>query len=343
MASASRRAGACRGRLNFRRIELVRSLMEANGDAAKPVWITEMGWRTRAPSDGEAWEVVTPQQQTEYTLAAIDWARQRYPWLARIGLWELNGVADDYGYALWEGPGRTTPAFEALTRRATVVRLPQNPEADPGAPVEILAPDVAIRLGDVGTLHPHWVHLHRGDDRFSPDWQGDFFLSEAQAGQTYELLLETLQVDQPTNRILVNGQFLGRLQPRFRAEVTSTWVTQRLPVPAGLLRPGVNTLTISAGQRNPVRQLATWRWENMMLRHARLVATPVASLPPVLDWSPLSSPGSWAETNRLRPGLGGEIWLTGNRAWPAMAHRRRPGAAGDRRSTGNRLCRRAGH
>jgi hypothetical protein len=300
--------------LNFRRVELLRSIMEANGDAAKPIWITEMGWRTRAPSDGEAWEVITPQQQADYTLAAIDWTQQRYAWVARIGLWEINGIVDDYGYALWEGPGKTTPAFEALAQQAKAVPQSQNSAANLDAPVEILAPDVAIRLGDVGTLHPHWVHLHRGGSRFSPDWQGELFLNEAQAGQAYELALETLQVDQPTNRVLINGQLVGRLQPRFRAEVTSTWVTQRLPVPAGLLRPGANTLTVVAGQRNPARQLASWRWENMMLRHARLVPALANAPAPALDWSPLPSPGSWAETNRLRPGLDGELWLTGNRA-----------------------------
>ena len=302
------------GRLNFRRLELLRAIMEANGDAAKPVWISEMGWRTRAPSDGEAWEVVTPQQQAAYTLAALDWARQRYPWVARIGLWELNGVADDYGFALWEGPGKTTPVFAALAQRAADAPQPRGFETNRGAAVEILAPDVAIRLGDVGTLHPHWVHLHRGGDRFSPNWRGEFFLSQAQAGQDFDLLLETLQVDQPTNRVLVNGQMIGRLQPRMRAEVTSTWVTQRLPVPAGLLQPGANTLTVVAGQRNPARQLATWRWENMMLRHIRLAPAPVDAPAAALEWSPLPSPGSWAETIRLRRGLDGELWLTGNRA-----------------------------
>lgn len=301
-------------RLNFRRIELLRAVLEANGDAAKPVWITEMGWRTRAPSAGQAWEVVTPQQQARYTLDAIDWAGQRYPWLAGIGLWELNGVADDYGYALWEGPDRTTLAFDALARRAGSVPPPPAADSEAAAPVEILAPDVAIRLGDVGTLHPHWVHLHRGGNRFSPDWQGEFLLSQAQTGRAYELVLETMQVDQPTNRVLVNGSWIARLQPRLRGEVTSTWVTQRFTVPDDLLQPGVNTLTVVSGQRNPVRQLASWRWENMMLRHARLELAGPAPAPADLAWAPLPSPGSWAETNRLRPGLDGEAWLTGNRA-----------------------------
>lgn len=322
-------------RLNLRRIELLRAVMVANGDASKPVWITEMGWRTDAPSGGETWEVVTSQQQAAYTLAAIDWARRRYPWLAGIGLWELNNVADDYGYALWEGPDKRTPAFDALAKLTKDVQPRLAAAALPAAAVEILAPDVAIRLGDVGTLHPHWVHLHRGGNRFSPDWQGEFFLTETQAGQAFELALETMQVDQPTDRVLINDQWIGRLQPRLRGEATSTWVTQRLPVPPGLLRPGANTLRVVSGQRNPVLQLAAWRWENLMLRHARLEPALPSPAPLPLEWTPLPSPGSWAEINRLRPGLEDEAWLTGNRAgqlWRITDGQARPEAA-DRSQT----------
>ncbi len=300
-------------RLNFRRIELLAASMVANGDEAKPLWITEMGWRTRAPDPAEQWQVVTPQQQADFTLAAIDWARQRYPWLAGIGLWELNGVVDDYGYALWEGPGRATPTFAALTQRAQELPAPANPAAADATPIEILAADVAIRLGDIGTLHPHWVHLHRGGNRFSPDWKGEFFLSGQQARQSYDLLLETMQVDQPTNRVEINGQEIGRLHTRTRPDETSTWVTQRMRVPAGALQPGVNTLSVVAGLRHPARQYADWRWENMQVRHVRLVEPLALPQPLLADWEALPFPGGWAETNRLRLGPSGALWLTANR------------------------------
>ncbi|MCS6845268.1 MAG: hypothetical protein NZ528_13250 [Caldilineales bacterium] len=301
-------------RLNFRRLELLRGVMEANGDAAKPVWITEMGWRTRAPSSADAWQVVTPQQQADYTWKAIAWARQRYPWLAGIGLWELNGVADDYGYALWEGAGRATLAYDALVRRAG--RRPDPASALPAqrAAIEILAPDVAIRLGDIGTLHPHWVHLQRGPRGARTEWQGEFFLSAAQAQRSYDLLLETMQVDQPTNRVLVNGREIGRLQTRGRPDATSTWATQRLRVPASALRPGVNTLRVEAGLRHPARQYADWRWENMQLRHVRLVAPLALSSPLAQGWTPLPSPGGWAEGHRLRRGPNDDLWFTANRS-----------------------------
>lgn len=102
-------------RLNFRRLELHCAIMEASGAAAKPVWITEMGWRTAAPDPAESWQVVKPQQR-DYTLAAIDRGAS-YPWLERMALWELTTGMDRYGYALWQGDGRTTPAYDALVAR----------------------------------------------------------------------------------------------------------------------------------------------------------------------------------------------------------------------------------
>ena len=75
--------------------------------------------------------------------------------------------------------------------------------------IPILAADAIIRLGDRGTLHPHWVHLHRGGQSFSPHWQGEFFLTAGQANQPYELLLEVMQIDQPVNRLYINDTESG--------------------------------------------------------------------------------------------------------------------------------------
>jgi polysaccharide biosynthesis protein PslG len=333
-------------RLNFRRLELQRAIMAANGDSRKPVWITEMGWRTRAPA-AERWQVVTPEQQRDYTINALEWAA-RYPWLQRMALWELTRPPDTYGYALWQGPGQTTPAYRALVaRQATAGTADETLMGnDAGAPVEILAPDVIVRLGDRGELHPHWVHLHRSGELFSPDWKGEFFVHKSQLGREYELVLETMQVDQPTNRIVINGTPLDLLQPRTRLDPTSTWATQRLLIPTGVLRAGVNEITVASGLRLPVRQYAWWRWENFQFRNIRLAPrfvfplatirweTPYEDMPTEQGeaaqpeamqggqgrGAPLSSPSGWAETNRVRiMAESGGLWLTANRSgqvWP---------------------------
>jgi len=300
-------------RLNMRRLELYRAIMEAAGDGNKPIWITEMGWRTAAPVAADRWQVVTPAQQRVYTLLAIDWLAQ-YAWLDRLAFWEINGVVDNYGYALWQGPTRISPAYAALVARRSARKWPTAVPVAARTTLEILAPDVAIRLGDRGELHPHWVHLHRGGEHFTPDWNGEFFLDARQARSAATLLLETMQVDQPGNRVVVNNVPIGLLQPRARPDPTSTWATQRLTMPPGLLRPGVNRIAVLAGPRNPARLYSWWQWENFQFRNVRLEPATRIRNTGSLAWSELPAPEGWLEVSRLRAGASAEtFWLTGNR------------------------------
>jgi photosystem II stability/assembly factor-like uncharacterized protein len=308
-------------RLNFRRLELHRQIMAANGDEDKPVWVTEAGWRTSAPNPEDSWQVVSPAEQARYSQQALAYASRNYPWLERLALWELNSGGDDYGYYLWHGPDEVSLAYQALVgsceryhpacRTDPAVRSPDQAPAP--ASIPIVASDVIIRLGDRGTLHPHWVHLHRGGEDFSPDWQGDFFLTAEQSRQRYDLLLEVMQVDQPANRIALNGVELGYLDTRTRPDQTSTWVTQRFELPDGLVWPGLNTLEVAVGPRNPTHQYAFWRWENMQFRNVRLVPARNLIQPLIEAWLPEPSPSGWSEAIRLRPGPEDEFWLTGNR------------------------------
>ncbi len=74
-------------RINFRRTELLRAIMVRNGDAAKPVIITEGGW-----NDHPRWtKAVRPAQRVLYTLQAYDlvwrewdWALAFCPWVFRF-------------------------------------------------------------------------------------------------------------------------------------------------------------------------------------------------------------------------------------------------------------------
>ena len=351
-------------RLNFRRLELHRALMEEFGDDDKPVWITEMGWRISAPDPADRWQVVTPAQQRAYTLAALELGAT-YPWLQRMALWELTDGEDSYGYALWQGEGRTTPAYEALVQRhrsqtqTTRAMLPSTADCRLLATctdVEILAPDVIVRLGDRDELHPHWVHLHNSGKRFTLAWEGEFFVATAQASLPHILILETMQIDQPTNTVWINGVQIGHLQPRTRPDPTSTWVTQRLELPAGVLKDGRNTIRIESGRRNPTRSFRWWRWENFQIRNLRLTTVAgeagdwkigdweigdwtVAGFgerwmdgDQEVKWQTLASSPGWVEAIRLRAGAetasgAPVIWLTGNRA--GQVWRGELSAAGD--------------
>lgn len=307
-------APASPGELNFRRLELHHRLLNNFNLGHKRFWITEMGWRTAAPNPNDRWQVVSPTEQTTYTLAALDQIARDYPWIERAALWELNARGDDYGYYLWHGPDEIAPLYQTLVDRCTDQPLVCNhtvSQADARQTIDLLKPDVIIRLGDRGTVHPHWVHLYQGGENFSPRWEGEFFLSDAEADQNFDLLLETMQVDQGTNQLHLNDRFLGKLRPRTRPDPSSTWVTQHLTVSADLLQPGRNVLRLDSGQRNPAWQYDHWRWENLQIRNLRLVQTP--ALTATNNWVKYGQVGGWSEGNRLRPGRNGQAWLLGNR------------------------------
>lgn len=85
--------------INFRRVELLRQIMVANGDGAKPIHITEAGW-----NDHPRWtRAVRPAQRIRYTLAAYDLARQ-WPWLDSLSMWAFrypwpeNNLRDYYTF-----------------------------------------------------------------------------------------------------------------------------------------------------------------------------------------------------------------------------------------------------
>ncbi len=81
-------------RLNFRRSELLRDIMLANGDGHKPVTITESGW-----NDHPRWaQAVRPSQRSAYTVRAFEYAEQKWQWLEKLCIWALRYPADVYSY-----------------------------------------------------------------------------------------------------------------------------------------------------------------------------------------------------------------------------------------------------
>jgi len=79
--------------LNFRRVEVLRAVMEQHGDSATPIYITESGW-----NDDPRWtQAVTPSQRVAYTLDALRRA-ETWPWLETLCLWVLRTPALFYSY-----------------------------------------------------------------------------------------------------------------------------------------------------------------------------------------------------------------------------------------------------
>ena len=82
---------------NFRRVELLRAVMVKNGDEDKAVWFNEYGWNASPPDMNEDllfWGRVTPQEQAEYTVRGIRYARENWPWAGVFTIWYMRQVGD---------------------------------------------------------------------------------------------------------------------------------------------------------------------------------------------------------------------------------------------------------
>jgi hypothetical protein len=103
-------------------VAAVHELMVANGDGAKPIWFTELGWSSHANGGGEAnWDRgVTLQQQADYTVRAIELARSRFPYVENMFLYNERNRAtgdvqlDNYGI-MWRDLS-DKPVYAALRR-----------------------------------------------------------------------------------------------------------------------------------------------------------------------------------------------------------------------------------
>ena len=72
--------------LNFRRVELLREIMVAHGDADIPIFITESGW-----NDHPRWtRAVRPGQRIQYTLDALAYAEDNWPYVETMAIWAFR-------------------------------------------------------------------------------------------------------------------------------------------------------------------------------------------------------------------------------------------------------------
>ncbi len=191
--------------LNFSRVVLLREVMDANGDVAKPIWAVEMGWNALPPGwSGEVavWGTDTEEVQTERTLGAIRRARTEWPWLAAMGLAaflppERPGDARA-GFALLDGAYRPRRLYRALVELAA-----EEATAYPG---HHPANDRAIRY-DAGRWRVRAAAADVGaeGDRATLSFYGSRLDLKLRRGRFWGLFY--ISVDgQPANRLPRDGQ-----------------------------------------------------------------------------------------------------------------------------------------
>ncbi len=95
--------------LNISHHLFLRDLMVANGDAEKPIWISEMNWNA-APDDVDArYGRVSLEQQALYLPTAYERVRSEWPWIGVANTWYLKRATD-----AWEQQGMPEAYFRLL-------------------------------------------------------------------------------------------------------------------------------------------------------------------------------------------------------------------------------------
>jgi hypothetical protein len=83
----------------------------------------------------------------------------------------------------------------------------------------------------------------------------------------WTLRLEYMHNLAQTNAVRLNDHLLGYIPARDNAP---TWVSVALPVPADLLRPGYNELTVEVSRLSPDYQQSDFTWGDVQFRRIRL-------------------------------------------------------------------------
>jgi polysaccharide biosynthesis protein PslG len=75
----------------FRRVQDLRGIMEKYGDGNKQMWLTEFGWTTANQAPGYEYGVYnTPELQAQYLTRAFEIAKNEWPWMGVMFVWNLN-------------------------------------------------------------------------------------------------------------------------------------------------------------------------------------------------------------------------------------------------------------
>ena len=148
--------------LNFSRPLFMRDLMVANGDAHKPIWISEMNWNA-VPDEvaDKRFGQVTPEQQARYLVEAYERIQKEWPWLGVANVWYLKRPTDqwkqegkpEYYFRLLEPDFTTTPAYEALKAYAPAQAPIMHPGAHPPDHWAIESEEYRVEPAHNGPLH----------------------------------------------------------------------------------------------------------------------------------------------------------------------------------------------
>ncbi|MBK8984532.1 MAG: cellulase family glycosylhydrolase [Chloroflexi bacterium] len=111
--------------INYPHNLFIRDLMVRNGDAEKPIWISEMGWNTAPEPIPATYGRVSEEQQARYTVEAFQRQQAEWPWVGVNAVWFFRRPADWemgeawYYFRMMEPDFTPLPVFTAVAEYAT--------------------------------------------------------------------------------------------------------------------------------------------------------------------------------------------------------------------------------
>jgi hypothetical protein len=149
----------------FRRVEQQRAVMVQYGDAAKPIWATEVGWIIEPPArcydydgwPGWWWQRVSQHTQADYLVRAYRYARTNWPWMGVMFVWNMDYSLADWNdycdplswFAILNHDGMPRPAYWELARMVQGEATPTPTATSTSRPT--LTP-TATSLSGAGTV-----------------------------------------------------------------------------------------------------------------------------------------------------------------------------------------------
>lgn len=176
--------------VNYARNLYIRDLMVANGDAHKPIWISEAAWNPVAEPDvprdivgyGQYGEV-TLEQAARYMPLAYERAQREWPWIGVINTWFFKLPSEDrrneafYYFRMVEPDFTPLPVYDAM-RNYIAAEIPTlyqgtHPETHRALRYETMTPvtDTSAELGQAAQTTD--VTFRSVGTHIRLRWQGD--------------------------------------------------------------------------------------------------------------------------------------------------------------------------
>lgn len=111
--------------INYPHVLLLRDVMVQNGDAQKPIWISEVGWNTVPEEMDDPYGRIDAEQQGRYAVEAYQRVQAEWPWVGVANYWFFKRASDAevdqpwYYFRLLEPDFTATQAWHELADYAS--------------------------------------------------------------------------------------------------------------------------------------------------------------------------------------------------------------------------------